>query len=150
MGWFLHGEWTVCPTTKLRPGGKFPPELLMRSQRTNETRHYVLERTARIMKVPRQSHVALGHYECGGCGAVVDPQDVHCRRCGARLERGKEMMTDYEQQEMELAEARAEERWMACANAEVCDRAAEVAGADMRTCDWLRCEGCELWREAVR
>jgi len=51
-----------------------------------ETRRYVPERTATIVKVPRQSHVALGHYECGGCGATIDAGDCYCRRCGARLE----------------------------------------------------------------
>lgn len=47
---------------------------------------YVPERTATIVKVPRQSHVALGHYECGGCGATIDAGDRFCRKCGARLE----------------------------------------------------------------
>lgn len=47
---------------------------------------YVPERTASIVKVPRHSHVALGHYECGGCGATIDAGDRYCRRCGARLE----------------------------------------------------------------
>lgn len=51
-----------------------------------ETRRYVPERTANIVKVPRQSHVALGHYECGACGATIDAGDRFCRRCRARLE----------------------------------------------------------------
>ena len=50
-----------------------------------ETRRYVPERTASIVKVPRQSHVAIGHYECGGCHSTVDYGDKFCRKCGAKL-----------------------------------------------------------------
>jgi len=50
-----------------------------------ETRRYVPECTATIVKVPRQSHVALGHYECGECGATIDYGDAFCRKCGAKL-----------------------------------------------------------------
>ena len=51
-----------------------------------ETRRYVPERTATIVKVPRQSHGALGHYECSECGATIDAGDRYCRKCGAKLE----------------------------------------------------------------
>ena len=53
-----------------------------------ETRRYVPERTASIVKVPRQSHVALGHYECGGCGTTINVSDHYCRKCGAKLTKG--------------------------------------------------------------
>ena len=42
--------------------------------------------TAKRVSVPRESHVALGHYECGECGTIVGSQDRHCRMCGAELE----------------------------------------------------------------
>ncbi len=53
-----------------------------------ETRRYVPEKTASIVKVPRQSHVALGHYECGGCGTTINVSDHYCRSCGAKLTKG--------------------------------------------------------------
>jgi predicted amidophosphoribosyltransferase len=34
--------------------------------------------------------VALGHYECGGCGASIDAGDRYCRHCGSKLEGGRE------------------------------------------------------------
>ena len=42
--------------------------------------------TARRVSVPRESHVALGHYECGECGKTVDAGDKFCKGCGAMLE----------------------------------------------------------------
>lgn len=42
--------------------------------------------TARRVSVPRESHVALGHYECGACGTIVGISDRYCRTCGAELE----------------------------------------------------------------
>ena len=53
-----------------------------------ETRRYVPEKTASIVKVPRQSHVALGHYECGKCGQTIDAGDRYCRKCGSELTGG--------------------------------------------------------------
>ena len=44
-----------------------------------------LGRTAKRVRVPYQSHVALGHYECGACGQTVDVADRYCRKCGTRL-----------------------------------------------------------------
>lgn len=52
----------------------------------SESRRYVPERTAMRVSVPRQSHVALGHYECGECHGTVGAQDRYCKHCGARLE----------------------------------------------------------------
>ena len=42
--------------------------------------------TAKRVSVPRESHVALGHYECGACGTIVGTQDRYCRMCRAELE----------------------------------------------------------------
>ena len=50
-----------------------------------ETRRYVPERTAKVVKVPRKSHVALGHYECENCGQTIDVGDKFCKNCGFRL-----------------------------------------------------------------
>lgn len=47
-----------------------------------------MARTAKRVSVPRESHVALGHYECGACGTIVGAHDRHCRHCGAELEGG--------------------------------------------------------------
>ena len=44
-----------------------------------------LGHTAKRVKVPYQSHVAIGHYECGACGQTVDVADRYCRKCGTRL-----------------------------------------------------------------
>jgi hypothetical protein len=52
---------------------------------TSESRRYVPERTAKRVRVPYQSHVALGHYECGDCGTIVGSQDRYCRHCGSEL-----------------------------------------------------------------
>ena len=51
-------------------------------------RVYVPERTAHIVQVPRKSHVAIGHYECGECGKTIDVGDKYCRHCGSKLEGG--------------------------------------------------------------
>ena len=45
-----------------------------------------MARTTKRISVPRESHVALGHYECGACGKTVDAGDKFCKGCGARLE----------------------------------------------------------------
>lgn len=52
------------------------------------TEVFATRRTAKRVSVPRESHVALGHYECGACGAIVGAHDRHCRHCGAELEGG--------------------------------------------------------------
>lgn len=46
----------------------------------------LMARIAKRVSVPRESHVALGHYECGECGKTVDAGDKFCKGCGARLE----------------------------------------------------------------
>ena len=48
--------------------------------------NYIIERTAKRAKVPRKSHVSLGHHECGACSVIVGAHDHYCRMCGARLE----------------------------------------------------------------
>ena len=45
-----------------------------------------MARTAKRVRVPYQSHVAIGHYECGACGETVEPSDKYCSACGAGLE----------------------------------------------------------------
>jgi len=45
-----------------------------------------MARTAKRVSVPRESHVALGHYECGACGTIVGASDKYCRMCRAELE----------------------------------------------------------------
>lgn len=64
-----------------------PPETVVFKGK-HDWPYYVPERTATIVKVPRHSHVALGHYECGGCGATIDADDKYCRHCGSKLEGG--------------------------------------------------------------
>ena len=46
----------------------------------------LMARIAKRVSVPRESHVALGHYECGACGAIVGAGDRYCRMCRAELE----------------------------------------------------------------
>ena len=67
-----------------------PDKILAFDKTTCRVGTYVPERTATIVKVPRQSHVALGHYECGGCGATIDVGDRFCRKCGANLKGAEE------------------------------------------------------------
>ena len=79
MSWYIH------PSKQLRDD-ELPPELVVTNRDGSIEQAYMPYRTASIVKVPRQSHVAIGHYECGGCGATIDAGDRYCRRCGARLE----------------------------------------------------------------
>ncbi len=46
----------------------------------------LMARIAKRVSVPRESHVALGHYECGACGTIVGASDRYCRMCRAELE----------------------------------------------------------------
>ena len=64
---------------------EFPEKILVLKNGTRMVRIYVPERKAKRISVPRHSHVALGHYECGACHTTVGPQDRYCRRCGAGL-----------------------------------------------------------------
>lgn len=65
---------------------EFPEKILVLKNGTRMVCLYVPERKARRVSVPRESHVALGHYECGECGKTVDAGDKFCKGCGARLE----------------------------------------------------------------
>ena len=42
-------------------------------------------RTAKRVRVWADEDHAIGHDECGGCGATVRPRDRYCWRCGSRL-----------------------------------------------------------------
>ena len=65
---------------------EFPEKILVLKNGTRMVCIYVPERKARRVSVPRESHVALGHYECGACGTIVGTQDRYCRMCRAELE----------------------------------------------------------------
>jgi hypothetical protein len=77
--WYVFNQSDMCSPDQ-------PEHVYLKTLDMNSMTRYVPERTASIVKVPRQSHVALGHYECGGCGATIDAGDRYCRRCGVRLE----------------------------------------------------------------
>jgi len=62
-----------------------PRRIYLKTVDMNDMIPYVEEKTAKRVKVPYQSHVALGHYECGACGQTVDVADRYCRKCGAEL-----------------------------------------------------------------
>jgi len=64
---------------------EFPEKILVLKKCTRMVCLYVPERKAERIRVPRKSHVALGHHECGACRATVGPQDRFCRSCGAEL-----------------------------------------------------------------
>ncbi len=83
MSWYIH------PSKQLRDD-ELPPELVATNRDGSIEQVYIPYRMATIVKVPRQSHVALGHYECGGCGASIDAGDRYCRHCGSKLEGGRE------------------------------------------------------------
>lgn len=44
------------------------------------------EHVAPRVRVHVDERRAIGHDECGGCGATVGFADRYCRMCGARLE----------------------------------------------------------------
>lgn len=44
------------------------------------------ERTATRVRVHVDERGAIGHDECGRCGATVGFADAYCRMCGSRLE----------------------------------------------------------------
>jgi hypothetical protein len=77
--WYVFNQSDMCSPDQ-------PEHVYLKTLDMDSMTRYVPERTASIVKVPRQSHVALGHYECGGCGATIDAGDRFCRRCGVRLE----------------------------------------------------------------
>lgn len=77
-------SWTAeVRMGELRP---WPDAVRVVRGNTDDTQVYVPERTAKRVRVPYQSHVAIGHYECGACGETVEPSDRYCSACGARLE----------------------------------------------------------------
>ena len=83
MSWYIH------PSKQLRDD-ELPPELVVTNRDGSIEQAYMPYRTASIVKVPRQSHVALGHYECGLCGASITPVMRYCHGCGARLKGASE------------------------------------------------------------
>ena len=68
---------------EMRP---WPDAVLVVRGETDEACRYVPCRTAIRISVPRQSHVALGHYECGECHGTVGASDAFCKHCGTRME----------------------------------------------------------------
>ena len=81
--WYVFNQSDMCSPDQ-------PEHVYLKTLDMNSMTRYVPERTASIVKVPRQSHVALGHYECGGCGATIDAGDRFCRKCGANLKGAEE------------------------------------------------------------
>ena len=79
MSWYIH------PSKQLRDD-ELPPELVVTNRDGGVQQVYIPAKTAQRVKVPHQSHVALGHYECGACHTTVGPQDRYCKHCMARLE----------------------------------------------------------------
>lgn len=64
---------------------EFPEKILVLKNGTRMVCLYVPDKTAKRVRVPYQSHVALGHYECGECGTIVGASDRYCRMCRAEL-----------------------------------------------------------------
>ena len=81
--WYVFNQSVMCSPEQ-------PERLHIKTADMHHMIAYVPERTAERIRVPRQSHVALGHYECGACRATVGPQDRFCRSCGAGLSDGLE------------------------------------------------------------
>ena len=81
MSWYIH------PSKQLRDD-ELPPKLVVTNRDGSIEQVYVPYRTATIVKVSRQSHVALGHYECGECSTTINVSDHYCRRCGAKITKG--------------------------------------------------------------
>ena len=65
---------------------ELPEKILVLKNGTRMVCLYVPERTAKRVRVPYQSHVALGHYECGACGTIVGASDRYRRTCRAEIE----------------------------------------------------------------
>jgi len=76
--WYVFNQSVMCSPEQ-------PERLYIKTVDMHHMIAYVPERKAKRISVPRHSHVALGHYECGLCRATVGPQDRYCRRCGAGL-----------------------------------------------------------------
>lgn len=77
-------SWT--PELVIGDMRRWPSSVRVVRGRTDENRLYVPHRIAKRVSVPRASHVALGHYECGACGTIVGVSDKYCRTCGAEFE----------------------------------------------------------------
>lgn len=77
---------TWVPNLAIGDKSMWPTAVRVVSNRTDEKRLYIPEKTAKRVSVPRESHVALGHYECGACGTIVGAHDRYCRMCRAELE----------------------------------------------------------------
>lgn len=78
MAWYIH------PSKQLRDD-ELPPELVVTNRDGSVEQVYTPHLTAKRVRVPYQSHVALGHYECGECGTIVGASDRYCRMCRAEL-----------------------------------------------------------------
>ena len=77
--WYVFNQSVMCSPEQ-------PERLYVKTVDMSRLIAYIPERTAERIRVPYQSHVALGHYECGLCHGTVGPQDNYCRSCGSRLE----------------------------------------------------------------
>jgi len=77
--WYVFNQSDMCSPEQ-------PRRIYLKTVDMNDMIPYVEEKTAKRVKVPYQSHVALGHYECGACGKTVDVGDAFCKCCGVRLE----------------------------------------------------------------
>lgn len=77
--WYIFNGSDMCSPDQ-------PERILIKTVDMRHSIVYVPEKTTKRVSVPRESHVALGHYECGACGKTVDAGDKFCKGCGARLE----------------------------------------------------------------
>ena len=76
--------WCIHPGRPMRDD-ELPPEVMVTNRDGSVEQVYTPHLTAKRVRVPRESHVALGHYECGECGTIVGAHDRYCRTCGAEL-----------------------------------------------------------------
>ena len=77
--WYVFNQSAMCSPEQ-------PERLYIKTVDMHHLIAYVPKRTAKRIRVPYQSHVAIGHYGCGECGETVEPCDKYCSACGARLE----------------------------------------------------------------
>lgn len=77
--WYIFNESDMCSPDQ-------PERVLIKTADMRNMIAYVPDRKSKRANVPRESHVALGHYECGACGTIVGAYDRYCRMCRAELE----------------------------------------------------------------
>ena len=76
------GNWVASHRIS---GDVFPRQVSVSAD--DESVSYVpLRDTAKRVRVHVDERRAIGHDECGRCGATVGAADRFCRMCGARLE----------------------------------------------------------------